>query len=392
MSYDSTLSPAFQQALYSVPVTQQGVQQPINFGAATDTMQAQMPAQAVQQTEKKGGITLGKILGLAGLTIAAIAGHKTYNLSKAFKAAKSAKILDEGAEFATSKTFLQNLNPLNWFGHKDAAKKLIASGYEQIRGDKGVIQETKGLIFKNGDDVVILNGKKALSKEFEAHEAATEILNGEAKKATAKAAAETTEEAAEKATTETTEKVAEKATTETTKEVASDLPKGVKELHNDGVTRVLETPDGAFVTMHGDKNIYSVNFGDVTKIYGIGTSKSAAKATQTIVPESKAIAALSAPESKAIAALPAPSAKPSKVAESLDDVIEERSLKPQSFEELAEQTLLTETKAIKAAKAELAKIEEAAKYGPSTTQAQQIKELKEEIAKRTSTVNAIHLS
>jgi hypothetical protein len=59
---------------------------------------------------------------------------------------------------------------------------------------------------------------------------------------------------------------------------------------------------------------------------------------------------------------------------------------------LAEQTLLTETKALKTAKAELAKIEEAAKYGPSATQAQQIKELKEEIAKRTAAVNAIHLS
>lgn len=149
------INPALQQAMYQVPV----------LPAAQDaTRMAQPQFAAYQQPyalaqEKKESIfTFKNALIAAGSTILLVAGVKTYNAGKVFEKALGKNTIAKGTEFKTGQTFLDHLNPINWTGRADAAKKL--EGFTAVNG-------TDGRILTNGSDVVIINGKKVRNvKDF----------------------------------------------------------------------------------------------------------------------------------------------------------------------------------------------------------------------------------
>lgn len=150
------INPALQQAMYQVPV----------LPAAQDTTRVAQPQFAAYQQpyapvqEKKESIfTLKNALLAAGATVLLVAGGKTYNAGKAFEKALGTNTIAKGTEFKAGQTFLDLLNPLNWTGRADAAKKL--EGFTAVNG-------TDGRILTNGSDVVIINGKKVRNvKDFE---------------------------------------------------------------------------------------------------------------------------------------------------------------------------------------------------------------------------------
>lgn len=155
-------SPALQQALSRVPYAGQyqgqyaGQPGPVNYGIPPQ--QQIIPQQQFAPHKEKSGISLGGFLAGAALVVGAVATHKTASLSKIVK---NANILEKGEKFATSKVFMQNLNPMNWFKNSEAAKKLTQEGYGAVKngGDK---------IFQKNGDTVILNGNKPLTTKFEA--------------------------------------------------------------------------------------------------------------------------------------------------------------------------------------------------------------------------------
>lgn len=164
------MNPSLQQAMYQVPVApaaqdattvapQTVPQYQTNFGAS----------QYAQAEEHKSIFTLRNVLGLTVATTLLVAGVKTHNSNSAFKKAIEKHLIPEKTEFKMGQTFLDHLNPLNWVGRDDAAKELEKHGFQALDKDNNRI------VYKEGGDVLIMNGKKARNvkdfSEFKAPEA-----------------------------------------------------------------------------------------------------------------------------------------------------------------------------------------------------------------------------
>ncbi|MEI8377612.1 MAG: hypothetical protein WCF95_03650 [bacterium] len=142
-------------------------QAPIAFGAAPRT---EVPAEG-------GGLSLGKILGIGALAIGAIATHKGFKLNSIMQEAVEKGVITKEAKVpGLLESVGRNLNPLNWFGNKEALEKLATkeSGLEKIEG------LTSGRLFKNAEgDVIVFNHKKDIfnSKTGEAYDPLKNIIN-----------------------------------------------------------------------------------------------------------------------------------------------------------------------------------------------------------------------
>ena len=161
-----------QQAMYQIQPAQQVAgqvaqsqpQQAINFSGAP-------------VAEKEGGLSLGKIAGLALATIGVVGAIKTHKTGTAFK---ELEVAGKG-EYKFAENFLNNANPLNWFGNAKTVEALTAegSGFTKL-GESGKF-------FKNGEDILQISGSKVRGLDGKVSEDATKFVD-EAKVAAAKAA------------------------------------------------------------------------------------------------------------------------------------------------------------------------------------------------------------
>lgn len=164
--FNPAVNQNFQYAMNSVPFAggmsapQVQQQAPINFAGGEE----------VQIPEEKKGFSLGKILLLAGATVAAVGAHKTYQLGKEFKALQEGSKIAKEAEYKFGANFLHNCNPVNWFGNAKTAEALGKSeGFTKLG-------ET-GKFFQKGNDVFQVSGKNVRSLDGKLSEEVTEIAN-----------------------------------------------------------------------------------------------------------------------------------------------------------------------------------------------------------------------
>ena len=149
-----------------IPVTSDNAHSPNQYQQSTQPYYEQ--PQASYPVAKKAFNPIPALILLTLGTLVGVSTYKTTKLNSIIENAKKEELIDEKVYLAKRKAFLQNLNPLNWFGNEKSAQKLTEAGYEDIKNSK--------IFVSTDDDVVILNGNAPIQKDGQVHEEARKII------------------------------------------------------------------------------------------------------------------------------------------------------------------------------------------------------------------------